>query len=872
MATLNDLKGILESIDNSMTEQTTLFVNMIGLQQSLEHIDDLKSILQSIDTSMSEQNVLFTTLLNMQQTRDRLSSVDTTTNPPAPNPTNTPASTPAVAPSAGGAGMSAGIGAAAGAAGGLIGFGAGIAGFMAALSIGSIGLDWLDSDYSGLGAAFAAFSDAITNLSPAAMIAIAGASAIAAQTSSLKNLYGLGTASGMVGLGAGISGFLIGLALGDVALGWIDSDYTNLGAALASFSEAIVNLSLPAIGVIAGIAGIAVANTAFGGNAKSLALSMTGVSAGIAGFLGGLVLADIGLSWITGISGADGSALVSAFKMFNDSVSVLSPGSVIALGGIIGAAAAISKFNISPVALAASMSSIGAGIGGFMAGLSAGDLGISWINSIPAGSGPGIVSTFKTFNDAVMALDPNAILALGGLIAAGAALGASGAGALGVAVGLPAIGVGIAGFMAALAAGDGITTLISMGTGGEPGAGLRSLFTNIFQGLATVKELEGVSLVDLGAGLIAVSAGLASFGVGNLVGTLANVGTAILGWFGVDNPFDQIMQIAKESDQLIKGGEALEKIANALNKFGDIKISGIELDFKQLAIDLGQAIPFLEALAHGGPVKGSGGWWGLGEDITFPAGGILNPSLKLEEMASAIAKVNFVLGRSTEYPVGTVSTVAPAAAVAPTAATAGTAPVAPTAGIAPVAGTATALTAATAGTQTIAPVVSMAEIAPSTVTAPLATSATSSTYKVADQPVIPGVPLSSKQMSVIEMSMSMGNKYPAEVMAQYNKQKSTAATPIVTGTPISTPSVEPQNLQFATSSESAVKVAEASYAVVAGMPELPTNLNATNENVTPATAQKSSAGVVSDSVVPIIIKKSSVDITSEKVALIMSST
>ncbi len=42
---------------------------------------------------------------------------------------------------------------------------------------------------------------------------------------------------------------------------------------------------------------------------------------------------------------------------------------------------------------------------------------------------------------------------------------------------------------------------------------------------------------------------------------------------------------------------------------------------------------------------------------------------------------------------------------------------------------------------------------------------------IANEPVVPGQPLSDKQMSVMEMSMSMGNKYPPEIMEQYEKQK-----------------------------------------------------------------------------------------------------
>lgn len=619
MASLDDLKIVLQSIDNTMAEQKSSMLSLVGLQQETVN-------------QISGQTSIFSNMITALETKNRLASVDTNQAQPTEAQENKSMG------AAVGAAAAPGVGAGIGAAGGLIGLGAGIAGFMAALSVGSMGLDWLGADYSGLSDAFASFSDAMENLSPAAMIALAGASAIAAGTSSFKNLYGLGTASGMVGLGAGISGFLIGLSLGEVGLSWIGNDYTSLGGALASFSDAIGSLTLEAVGIIGGIATIAVANTALGGNPKSLAANMTGLAAGIAGFLGGLVLTDIGLDWITSISGADGSGLTSAFKMFSESVSALTPESAIILGGLLGIA---SKFTINPVTIAKGMGGIAAGIGGFLGGLVLADVGLQWLSDIGGADGGALVAAAKMFNDIILALSPESMAALGVLMLA-APLGGS------IATGLPAIGVGLAGFLAALAGADAAISVLSSMTGGEPGEGLKSLFTNIFQGIGAAKELEGVDLLGLGAGLISVSAGLAAFGVGSIISGLGQAASAIIGFFTGESAFDQIMKIADNADGLVKGGEALDKITSALSKFADIKISGIDLDFKELAIDLGRAIPFLDALANGGPVKGSAGWFG--EDINFPKG-LLNPSLRLDEMADAISKINLVLGNTTELTV-----------------------------------------------------------------------------------------------------------------------------------------------------------------------------------------------------------------------------
>lgn len=609
--------------------------------------------------------------------------------------------------------------AAAGTAGGLIGMGAGIAGFMAALSVGSMGLKWLGNDYSGLGDAFASFSNAIVNLSPAATIAFAGVAAIAAKTASFKNLYGLGTASGMTGIGAGISGFLIGLALGDPVLGWIGTDYSNLGKALGSFSEAITSLTPEATLLMGGIAALAIANTAFGGDAKSLALSMTGLAVGIAGFLGGLVLTEYaltwvgndysnlggafasfsaaigmltpaavtflgavaaiaigasafgkgpltiaagmaglgvgiaafmgalafgekGISWIGAIPDGSGKGLVSTFKIFNDAVLALTPESIIALGAIIVAGTAIGAIPGGPIMVATGMLGIGAGISAFMAALALGDKGISWIGAIPEGSGKGLVSTFQMFNDAIMALSPDAMKAMGVLMLA------SPAGAA-VAVGLPLIGVGLAGFIGALAVGDVIAAVAAWSTGGEAGASLKQLLVNIFTGVAAASGVKGLDLLSIAGGITAIAGSLIAFSVGDLVGTLVGVGKAILGFFGVESPFGQIMALAEKAESLTVAASALEVIAGALGKFGAISFDSSKMNFKEMAEQLGYAIPTLAALATGGPVAGSAGW--ITGPIVFPEGGILNPNLKLDEMADAIAKVNYVLGQTTTYPV-----------------------------------------------------------------------------------------------------------------------------------------------------------------------------------------------------------------------------
>lgn len=213
---------------------------------------------------------------------------------------------------------------------------------------------------------------------------------------------------------------------------------------------------------------------------------------------------------------------------------------------------------------------------------------------------------------------------------------------------------GIALGLAAFALGKGLNTtvegmdrVLSYFTGTEPFAErIKTEVTTLLSIPSLVAEGSTENFVST---MSAISRGLTNFALGGFVGTLANAGAAIVSFFtGAESPFDQIRQIAGDADNLTKAASALDRIAGALSKFGQIQFDASNLDFKGMAEQLGYAIPTLKALATGGLVEGSDGWFSGG--VTFPEGGILNPALRLDEMAAAIDKVNFVLGRTSINP------------------------------------------------------------------------------------------------------------------------------------------------------------------------------------------------------------------------------
>lgn len=74
---------------------------------------------------------------------------------------------------------------------------------------------------------------------------------------------------------------------------------------------------------------------------------------------------------------------------------------------------------------------------------------------------------------------------------------------------------------------------------------------------------------------------------------------------------------------------------------------------------------------------------------------------------------------------------------------------------------------------------------------------------IADEPVVPGQPLSEKQVAVVDMAMSQGNKYPPEVMKSYQlaKEQKSAAAATVAAAPTEAATVYNKSAQVAPSAQ-----------------------------------------------------------------------
>jgi hypothetical protein len=225
------------------------------------------------------------------------------------------------------------------------------------------------------------------------------------------------------------------------------------------------------------------------------------------------------------------------------------------------------------------------------------------------------------------------------------------------------IGAGLAAFGFGSAA-VGVGEAINKFTGNEDFA--QTIKDRVKTLVSITDELSDGDGADSKAGkftaaMIKITAGLAAFAGGQFVGTMANAITAVAGLFGVDSPMTQLKQLATDADKLTLAGEALTKISDGLDRFAAIRVSGNDINFESMAKNLAKSLPFIRKLSTGGKV--GEGWWD-GEEVDFGPerepgqGGILDPSLRLDELAAAAAKMNVIFG--TPAATGNISPLNPA--------------------------------------------------------------------------------------------------------------------------------------------------------------------------------------------------------------------
>lgn len=208
---------------------------------------------------------------------------------------------------------------------------------------------------------------------------------------------------------------------------------------------------------------------------------------------------------------------------------------------------------------AGGLGALGFGIGSFFSGLALGG-SISEMLGVNMNA---VKSQMVTLGEAFSETPTDGLLKMGALLAAGGAFAALfGVGAAGkAAAGMTAIGFGIGGFFAGLAASDGLSTLMS-----ADGNMIKAQMVNLAEGLGAFSDgqLAGLSaLLGAGAlfGQVPAIAGKAAIG-------MAAIGAGIGGFFGGLSAADKGMEMIGGDGSTIR--TMMENTAAGLSSFNSV--------------------------------------------------------------------------------------------------------------------------------------------------------------------------------------------------------------------------------------------------------------------------------------------------------------
>ena len=237
-----------------------------------------------------------------------------------------------------GAGLGAlfGIGTSAKTGFGIAAIGAGIAGFLAALSGADWAADKLGADGSNIGALLRNVGEGLSAFSGQGMIALGTALAAGAGLGALFPGALVGATVGIVAIGAGIAGFLAALSAADWVASKLGADGSNVSALLKNVGEALGSLSSQsfiALGSVMGVGGAL--GALFPSALPGATAGIVAIGVGIAGFLGALSAAD----WVAGKLGSQGENIGPLLSNIGKGLSEfqdLSAAQIVAIGPALG--------------------------------------------------------------------------------------------------------------------------------------------------------------------------------------------------------------------------------------------------------------------------------------------------------------------------------------------------------------------------------------------------------------------------------------------------------------------------------------------------------------------------------------------------------
>jgi len=366
-------------------------------------------------------------------------------------------------------------------------------------------------------------------------------------------------------------------------------------------------------------------------------VGMTALGFGIGGFFTGLAAGDKALTWMN----TDLNKLVSVMTTLTDGFAQMNTDGLVKLGGVMAAGGVMGTLLGPGKSMKAGfgMFALGAGIGGFFAGLAAGDAAASYLSA----DGTTLRNIMVNLAEGLGAFAGADLAVLGGLLATGGLLGATGM-AGPAATGLGLLGVGIGAFFAGVA---GVTDLA--GALGADGSGLRDIMVNLGAGLAAISsdEISMSKLLAFGPAAVSVAAGLTALTAGELISGLGNFVSSLFTDENTPSVFERIAGDLKVlSDIDVSNLKGFDQLADSMFRLGDgiDKIASADMDdFQDNIEELGKsvafAIPIFDKMWNGGKL-GEGYFDGYSE-VDFGEG------LK----SSPVPKISAVMTQAAEIPI-----------------------------------------------------------------------------------------------------------------------------------------------------------------------------------------------------------------------------
>ncbi len=443
-------------------------------------------------------------------------------------------------------------------------------------------------------------------------------------------------AVGMTALGLGIGGFIGGLALGSEVLDIANVDlsaFPEQAKQLADGLNAFSTLSPAAAGALGGLLATGGLFAAFSGLGTSvkMAVGMTAIGAGLGGFMSALATTG----GLAAMAGFDGEGFATVAGNIAEGLGAFSNRDMAGLAGLFAVG---SIFGAVPGGLAVQgMAALGAtamglGIGGFVSGIALGG-GLASLLGSDGSSLKTILVNLATGMKSFNGIKGDNFEKLG--------------------LGMAGLGAGIGALFVSLGANgvvQGINNLKDNFMGFFTGKEVEEA-KSPFEALAEmIKPLEKVDFSQINdidgpkfkSAMTGIADGLNAYSKISLKTSFRDIGVAINQFMsGEKGAFNKIAELGDQADDLREGADALERIADAMVVFSNIKFDSNQINFEGMAKKLAQAIPLLRGLAKGG-IVGEGFF--DGPEIDFGKGLIDNPDIDLNKMATAMRQVNEILG------------------------------------------------------------------------------------------------------------------------------------------------------------------------------------------------------------------------------------